>query len=91
MLFIRNENMVNSLVDLMPKKSVFAGVGAAHLPGEKGMINMLRERGYTVKALTSEQTDFSKTEKTKLDSLFVDPILKKHTTPDGFFKLKYLR
>lgn len=87
MLFIRNENMVNSLVDLMPKKSVFAGVGAAHLPGEKGMINMLRERGYTVKALTSEQTDFSKTEKTKLDSLFIEPILKKHITPDGFLSL----
>jgi uncharacterized protein YbaP (TraB family)/uncharacterized protein YrzB (UPF0473 family) len=87
MLFIRNENMVNSLVDLMPKKSVFAGVGAAHLPGDKGMINMLRQRGYTVIALTSEQTGFSKTEKTKLDSLFVNPILKKHKTPDGFLEL----
>ena len=87
MLFIRNENMVNSLVKLMPKKSVFAGVGAAHLPGKKGMINMLRQRGYTVKALTSEQTDFSKTEKTKLDSLFVAPKLKMHKTPDGFLGL----
>ena len=28
MLFIRNENMVNSLVELMPNKSVFAGVWA---------------------------------------------------------------
>ena len=88
MLYIRNENMVNSLQKLMPKKSVFAGVGAAHLPGEKGMINMLRERGYKVKALTSEQTDFSKTEKTKLDSLFVAPELKLNATPDGFLKMK---
>lgn len=87
MLYIRNENMVNSLEELMPKKSVFAGVGAAHLPGQKGMINMLRQRGYTVKPLTSEQTDYSKTEKTKLDSLFVDPVLKKHKTPDGFLSL----
>ena len=87
MLFIRNENMVNSLVKLMPSKSVFAGVGAAHLPGDQGMINMLRERGYTVKALISKQTDFSKTEKTKLDSLFVAPVLKMHKTPDGFLGL----
>lgn len=87
MLFIRNENMVNSLVELMPTKSVFAGVGAAHLPGDKGMINMLRQRGYKVKALTSEQTDFSKAEKTKLDSLFVAPELKMHKTPDGFLGL----
>ena len=84
MLFIRNENMVISLEELMPTKSVFAGVGAAHLPGEKGMINMLRQRGYTVKALTSEQTEFSKTEKIKLDSLFVAPELKMNKTPDGF-------
>ena len=87
MLYIRNENMVISLEKLMPTKSVFAGVGAAHLPGEHGMINMLRQRGYTVKALTSNQTDYSKTEKTKLDSLFVTPELQKHSTPDGFLSI----
>ena len=88
MLFIRNKNMVVSLEELMPTKSVFAGVGAAHLPGDKGMINMLRNRGYTVKALTSERTDYSKTEKNKLDSLFVAPKLKMRHTPDGFLGLK---
>jgi len=87
MLFIRNENMVISLETLMPTKSVFAGVGAAHLPGDKGMINMLRQRGFKVKALTSEQTNYSKTEKIKLDSLFVAPTLKMHKTPDGFLGL----
>lgn len=87
MLYIRNENMVISLEELMPSKSVFAGVGAAHLPGEQGMINMLRQRGYTVKALTSEQTEYSRTEKIKLDSLFVTPKLKRHSTPDGFLSI----
>jgi len=87
MLYIRNENMVVSLIKLMPTQSVFAGVGAAHLPGEHGMINMLRQRGYTVKALTSAQTEYSKTEKTKLDSLFVTPELKIHNTPDGFLSI----
>ncbi|MFP4844663.1 TraB/GumN family protein [Winogradskyella sp. PE311] len=87
MLFIRNENMVNSLIELMPSKSVFAGVGAAHLPGNKGMINMLRQRGYNVKSLTSKQSDYSKNQKLKLDSLFVNPELKMHYTPDGFLGL----
>lgn len=87
MLFIRNKNMVISLENLMPNKSVFAGVGAAHLPGEQGMINMLRQSGYTVKALASEQSDYGKSEKIKLDSLFVDPELKMHSTPDGFLGL----
>ena len=88
MLYIRNENMVISLEKLMPTKSVFAGVGAAHLPGDRGIINRLRQRGYTVKALVSEQSDFSKIEKTKLDSLFVAPKLKMHYSPDGFLGLK---
>lgn len=87
MLYIRNENMVVSLEKLMPSKSVFAGVGAAHLPGEQGMINMLRQRGFTVEALTSKQTDYSKIEKTKLDSLFVAPKLEHHSTPDGFLSM----
>ncbi|WP_299098018.1 TraB/GumN family protein [uncultured Winogradskyella sp.] len=87
MLYIRNKNMVVSLIDLMPTKSVFAGVGAAHLPGKQGMINMLRERGYTVTSLTSDQTDYSKTEKTKLDSLFIAPVLKNHSTPDNFLSI----
>ncbi|WP_299108013.1 TraB/GumN family protein [uncultured Winogradskyella sp.] len=87
MLYIRNKNMVVALAKLMPTKSVFAGVGAAHLPGDQGMINMLRKRGYTVKSLTSEQTDFSKTEKTKLDSLFIAPTLKIHSTPDNFLSI----
>ena len=33
MLYKRNENMVEVLDSLMHKKSVFSGVGAAHLPG----------------------------------------------------------
>ena len=27
-------------------------VGAGHLPGEKGLINLLRERGYKVEPVT---------------------------------------
>ncbi|MEM9679286.1 MAG: TraB/GumN family protein, partial [Bacteroidota bacterium] len=87
MLFIRNENMVVALDKIMRNKSVFAGVGAAHLPGDKGMINMLRQLGYTVNSLTSNQTEYSKAEKTKLDSLFIKPQLKRHSTPDGFLSL----
>ena len=42
MLFKRNENMVVVLDSVMHQKSIFAGVGAAHLAGEKGMIQMLQ-------------------------------------------------
>ncbi len=88
MLYKRNENMVAVLDSLMHKKSVFSGVGAAHLPGEKGMINMLIKKGYTVTPLVSNQTDYGKSEKTKLENLFVKPKLSVQATPDKFLTIK---
>jgi hypothetical protein len=32
----------------MPGKSLVIAVGAGHLPGEKGVINLLRKAGYKV-------------------------------------------
>jgi uncharacterized protein YbaP (TraB family) len=48
LLYHRNENWVNRLKTLMPGKSLVIAVGAGHLPGEKGLINLLRKQGYTV-------------------------------------------
>lgn len=88
MLFKRNENMVNVLDTLMHKKIVFSGVGAAHLGGEKGMLNMLRERGYTVKPLISKQTKYASLEKDKLEQKFTEPKLSLQSTSDGFMSIK---
>jgi uncharacterized protein YbaP (TraB family) len=35
--------------ELLPKQTTLFVVGAGHLPGEFGMINLLREAGYKVK------------------------------------------
>ena len=88
MLYKRNENMVNVLDSVMQKQSVFSGVGAAHLPGEKGIIELLRERGYTVTPLTSKRTSFSKAQKKELEIIFTKPHLKTEATPDGFLSIK---
>jgi len=88
MLYKRNENMVNVMDSLMQHKTVFAGVGAAHLAGEKGMLHMLEQRGYTVKPLTSEQTDFALKSKATLEDLQVKPNLNSYSTPDGFITIK---
>ena len=48
MLTDRNENWVSQLKTILPQKSVFVCVGAGHLPGDKGVLNLLREAGYTV-------------------------------------------
>ncbi|WP_046755968.1 TraB/GumN family protein [Kordia jejudonensis] len=88
MLFKRNENMVIVMDSLMQHKTVFAGVGAAHLAGEKGMLQMLEDRGYTVKPLTSKQTDFALKAKAELEDLHVQPYLNSYSTPDGFITIK---
>ena len=47
-LDVRNEKWIPRMVDKMDKHSVFFGVGAGHLYGDKGVINLLRKAGYTV-------------------------------------------
>lgn len=49
MLDKRNKNWATQLPTLMKKQRVFVAVGAAHLAGKVGVINLLREAGYVVK------------------------------------------
>ena len=50
----RNLNWVGQLKTIMKKESVFVAVGAGHLVGEKGLINLLRKEGYTVEPLVNK-------------------------------------
>jgi len=56
LLNFRNQGMARKLDSLMQENSYFAAVGAAHLPGEKGVIALLRELGYTVEPVMSKNT-----------------------------------
>lgn len=44
----RNTNWVKRMPGIMKNKPVFFAVGAGHLTGEKGVINLLRKKGYSV-------------------------------------------
>jgi uncharacterized protein YbaP (TraB family) len=44
----RNYNMANRAEPFIKKGSTFIAVGAAHLPGEEGIIKLLRKKGYKV-------------------------------------------
>lgn len=48
LLYRRNHNWVEKLGGLLPRKSLLIAVGAGHLPGEKGLISLLRQQGYTL-------------------------------------------
>jgi uncharacterized protein YbaP (TraB family) len=50
MLTIRNEVMADGIDSIAQRgERIFAAVGAAHLPGSEGVIEMLRARGYTMR------------------------------------------
>lgn len=47
----RNQRWIERMVEKMDQKSVFFAVGAGHLWGENGVINLLRKEGYKVEPL----------------------------------------
>ncbi|HEV7231882.1 MAG TPA: TraB/GumN family protein [Bacteroidia bacterium] len=48
---LRNQRWIAELPAMMQEKSCFIAVGAGHLPGEKGLLEMLRRKGYQVNGL----------------------------------------
>lgn len=51
LLDVRNESWAAKMPAMIKDKSTFFAVGAAHLLGEQGVINLLRKKGYTVKPI----------------------------------------
>lgn len=87
MLFIRNRNMTNKLDSVVHTAKVFAGIGAAHLPGKEGVIAMLREKGYSVKPLVSRTTSKGKGIKEKIDTTLRGNSYSSVQPDDGFFSI----
>lgn len=85
MLYIRNQNMVVKLDSLLQNNKVFTGIGAAHLPGNKGVIALLRNKGYTVKPLTSKVGYKGKQLKEKIVKTFKQNTYKKQSPDDNAF------
>ena len=51
LLYDRNRNWVKQMPGIMAAKPTLFAVGAGHLPGEQGVINLLIKAGYKVKPL----------------------------------------
>jgi uncharacterized protein YbaP (TraB family) len=47
----RNKNWVAQMPGIMQSKPTFFAVGSGHLAGQNGLINLLRQAGYTVQAV----------------------------------------
>lgn len=48
LIYKRNRNWAQKLNVMMPERAMLVCVGAGHLPGDKGLLQLLRNMGYTV-------------------------------------------
>lgn len=89
MIVKRNEVMANTIDSVIRAgKSIFAAAGAAHLPGDSGMIEMLREKGYTLRPVKRTINRSQHKAKEKIDDQIVKRNYRPWTSPDGHFSLE---
>ncbi|MBL7921481.1 MAG: TraB/GumN family protein [Bacteroidia bacterium] len=69
----RNVFFVNTIDSVLKTKSLFSGVGAAHLPGDDGVIELLRKKGYTVEPVFPKNSKKSDATRDELDAM-VKPV-----------------
>ncbi len=84
-LYRRNEIQAGSIDSIIRKASLFVGVGAAHLPGERGVIEILRSKGYTVRPVL--MGDRNSIQKEAIDKIRVDHSFNMQTSDDGFYQV----
>lgn len=54
LLYNRNTDWVQKMNKYMKEESIVVAVGAGHLPGERGVINLLRKAGYKVEPVRND-------------------------------------
>jgi len=84
-LYKRNEIQAHSIDTILKKNSLFVGVGAAHLPGKRGVIEMLRKMGYSLRPVSMDERNSQ--QKEAIDKLRPKSNFSQQTSDDGFFKV----
>jgi uncharacterized protein YbaP (TraB family) len=84
-LYKRNEVQANSIDTILKNSSLFVGVGAAHLPGTRGVIELLRQKGYKLRPIRMTDRDAAKKEET--DKLKVPVLFATRQADDGFYSV----
>lgn len=84
-LYKRNEIQAASMDSIMKQQSLFVGVGAAHLPGKRGVIEILRKKGYTLRPVYMQDRDA--TQKKYIDTLNVPVFFTQQYATDSFYSV----
>ena len=86
-LYKRNEIQASSIDSIIKSKtSLFVGVGSAHLPGKRGVIEMLRAMGYKLRPVKMGERDGS--QKDAIDKIRVPVSFKAITADDGAYTVE---
>lgn len=83
----RNRIMSNSIDSLVKQGSLFAAVGAAHLAGKEGILQLLKDKGYTVQPVFDNFTQTGKKKQKEIESYFPKPEMQLKSTSDGMVKM----
>jgi uncharacterized protein YbaP (TraB family) len=84
-LYRRNEIQANSIDSILKRSSLFVGVGAAHLPGNRGVIELLRRKGYKLRPIFMGSRDSK--QKDAVEKVRVPVAFSTQTADDGFYKV----
>lgn len=85
-LYRRNEIQAASIDSIIKSgATLFVGVGAAHLPGERGVIELLRKAGYQLRPV--KMGERASGQKDKVDKIRVPVTFNTQTAADGFYKV----
>ncbi|MFT4061956.1 MAG: TraB/GumN family protein [Edaphocola sp.] len=86
-LYKRNEIQAESMDSIIRAgNSLFVGVGAAHLPGKRGVIEILRSKGYTLRPIYMQDRDAG--QKQWLDTLTAPVTFTRQYANDSLFSVE---
>ncbi|MDR0794186.1 MAG: TraB/GumN family protein [Chitinophagaceae bacterium] len=85
-IYKRNDIQAKSIDSIVQSgATLFVGVGAAHLPGQRGVIEWLRKKGYTLRPI--KWGERSSEEKDRIDKIRMPVTFTKQEADDGFFSV----
>jgi len=82
-LYKRNDIQANSIDSIIKKSALFVAVGAAHLPGRRGVIELLRKKGYTLRPIRMDERNSA--QKDLIDKTRNPVIYTTQSAPDSFY------
>ncbi|RYD74038.1 MAG: TraB/GumN family protein, partial [Sphingobacteriales bacterium] len=82
-LYKRNDIQADAIDSIIKQRSLFVGVGAAHLPGTRGVIEQLRKKGYRLRPV--KMTDRDAAQKDAINEMKVPVSFSNQKASDGTY------